>query len=133
MILAVCFWCGTLLSDHQRLGRELVRLHVVANSDSTEDQFRKLQVRDAVTESLRRDLQSISDIQQAKAYLQAKLPVIQKVAENTLRSLGCGDTVSVSLCREAFDTRYYDTFMLPAGIYEALRIVIGQGEGKNWW
>jgi len=133
LLLAVFFWCGTLISDRQRLREELIRLHVVAASDSPEDQARKLEVRDAVTKSLQSDLQNIKDAEQAKQYLQAKLPYIQEVARNTLRSLGCEDGVSVSLCREAFDTRVYDTFTLPAGVYEALRIVIGEGQGKNWW
>ncbi len=133
LLLAVFFWCGTLISDRQRLREELIRLHVVANSDSREDQERKLQVRDAVTRSLQSDLQNIKDAEQAKLYLQQKLSYIQEVARNTLQALGCEDGVSVSLCKESFDTRIYDTFTLPAGVYEALRIVIGEGEGKNWW
>lgn len=133
LLLAAFFWCGTLISDRQRLRQELIRLHVVANSDSQEDQVRKLQVRDAVTESLKADLDRIKDVQQAKLYLQEKLPYIQKVAADTLEGLGCQDSVTVSLCREAFDTRVYDTFTLPAGVYDALRIVIGEGQGKNWW
>ena len=132
-LLAAFFWCGTLLSDRQRLNRELVRLHVVAASDSREDQYNKLRVRDAVTESLTAQLQNIADVEQAKAYLQEKLPYIQKIAVTTLQSLGCEDAVEVSLCREAFDVRHYDDFSLPSGVYEALRIVIGEGAGENWW
>lgn len=133
LLVAVFFWCGTLISDRQRLRQELIRLHVVANSDSPADQVLKLQVRDAVTDSLKSDLQKISDVRQAKQYLQEKLPYIQSVANQTLRSLGCEESVEVSLCREEFDTRVYDTFTLPAGVYHALRIVIGEGQGKNWW
>lgn len=132
-LLAAFFWCGTLISDRQRLREELIRLHVVANSDSQEDQLLKLQVRDAVTESLKADLQNITNVEQAKDYLQKKLPYIQEVAEKTLQTLGCDTSVVVSLCRETFDTRVYDTFTLPAGVYNALRIVIGDGQGKNWW
>lgn len=132
-LLAAFFWCGMLLSDRCRLRQELIRLHVVANSDSSEDQFLKLQVRDAVVNSMRSDLEKVSDVRQAEAYLEEKLPSIQKLASDTLQSLGCNDAVTVSLCQEAFDTRYYDTFTLPAGIYNALRIVIGDGAGANWW
>lgn len=132
-IIAALFWCGTAISDRQRLNRELIRLHVVANSDSQEDQVRKLCVRDAVTDSLSRELKNAADVNEARIYLQEKLPVIQSTAQAVLRELGCDDQVSVSLCREAFDTRVYDTFVLPAGVYDALRIVIGEGEGKNWW
>lgn len=131
--LAVFFLCGTLISDKQRLQQEMIRLHVVANSDTVEDQQYKLMVKDAVTSSLQMDLQNMMDVDQAKQYLQEKLPYIQSLAEDTLRTMGCTDGVTVSLCREAFDKRVYDTFSLPAGVYNALRIVIGEGGGKNWW
>ena len=132
-LIAVLFWCGTLISDRQRLNDELIRLHVVANSDSREDQTVKLLVRDAVTESLREELQNVSDIQQAMQYMEEKIPAIREVVQQTLSSLGYQMPVNVSLCRESFDTRVYDTFTLPAGVYRALRIVIGEGAGKNWW
>lgn len=129
---AVC-WCGSLIFQRQQLREELIRLHVVANSDSQNDQLNKLRVRDAVTESLREELQNLQDVTQAKQYLQEKLPYIQSVAEHTLKALGCEDSVAVSLCRESFGTRVYDTFTLPSGVYNSLRIIIGEGEGKNWW
>ncbi len=132
-LLAALVWCGTLLADRQKLNEDLIRLHVVANSDSEADQQIKLRVRDAVTESLQSAMSDVADVEQAKAYLQENLPKIQKIANETLRSLGCAEEAVVTLCREAFDTRYYDTFTLPAGVYEALRITIGDGEGKNWW
>ncbi len=133
LLLAAFVWCGTVLADRQKLSEELVRLHVVANSDSQEDQQIKLRVRDAVTQSLEQAMEDFSDVEQAKAYLRENLPKLQKLANETLRSLGCTQEAVVTLCREAFDTRYYDTFTLPAGIYEALRITIGEGEGRNWW
>lgn len=133
LLVAVIFWCGTLVADRQKLGNDLIRLHVVANSDSESDQLQKLQVRDAVLKSLQKDLENIADPEAAKAYIREKLPYIKSMAENTLHSLGCEDAVQVSLCRETFDTRVYDTFSLPAGVYNSLRIIIGAGEGKNWW
>ncbi len=132
-LLAAFVWCGTLLADRQRLHEELIRLHVVANSDSDEDQKIKLQVRDAVTQSLQTALKNISDVKQAKAYLEENLPQIQELANATLRACGTNQEAVVTLCKEAFDTRIYDTFTLPAGIYQALRITIGEAEGKNWW
>ena len=112
---AVC-WCGSLIFQRQQLREELIRLHVVANSDSQNDQLNKLRVRDAVTESLREELQNLQDVTQAKQYLQEKIPYIQSVAEHTLKALGCEDSVAVSLCRESFGTRVYDTFTLPSSI-----------------
>ena len=61
------------------------------------------------------------------------LPKVKAVADRCLQEAGFSDTVTVSLTEEAFPTRDYDTFSLPAGVYKALRIVIGEGEGKNWW
>lgn len=133
LILVTLVWCGTLIADRQRLNEELIRLHVVANSDSEEDQSIKLQVRDAVTKSLQSDLAKVADVEEAKAYLKANLPKIQAVANETLAKAGFDGEAVVTLCKEAFETRYYDTFTLPAGVYEALRITIGEGEGHNWW
>ena len=133
LLLVALIWTGSVLSDKQKLKESVIRMHVVANSDSDEDQKIKYMVRDAVTESLKKDLCAVADISQAKNYLRENLPKIQQIAEKTLCRLGCQDNVTVSLCREAFEKRIYDTFSLPAGIYEALRITIGEGEGKNWW
>lgn len=131
--IAACIWGWSVISDRERLNEELIRLHVVANSDSREDQEIKLRVRDAVVESLSETMADIADIDQAKAYIRENLPKIQQVANKTLKALGCDETALASLKEEVFDTRYYDTFTLPAGVYEALRITIGDGEGQNWW
>ena len=131
--LAVSVFTVSLLSDRHTLQEELIRLHVVADSDSQEDQAIKLQVRDAVLHTIREGMAQAGDAQAAKAYLLENLPKIQFAAKSCLRRLGCEDEISVSLCKEAFPKRFYDTFALPAGIYEALRITIGKGQGQNWW
>ena len=132
--LIVCLvWCGTVIADRQRLREELIRLHVVAASDSDEDQALKLRVRDAVVESLEDAMADLTDAEQAKAYLQENLPKIENLANQVLQEAGCTDTVQVSLAAEEFATRVYDTFTLPAGLYDSLRIIIGEGEGHNWW
>ena len=132
--LIVCLvWCGTVIADRQRLREELIRLHVVAASDSDEDQALKLRVRDAVVERLEDAMADLTDAEQAKAYLQENLPKIENLANQVLQEAGCTDTVQVSLAVEEFATRVYDTFTLPAGLYDSLRIIIGDGEGKNWW
>ena len=128
-----CIWAWGLISDRQTLHDEILRLHVVADSDSEEDQAIKLRVRDAVIESISGDLQNIGDMDQARAYIRQNLPKIQQAANDALSALGCEDTAVATVREEVFDTRVYDTFSLPAGIYEALRITIGSGEGGNWW
>ena len=132
-LLAAFVWCGALVADRQNLRKELIRLHVVAASDSAEDQAIKLRVRDAVTESLTDEMANLTDVNQAKAYLQENLPKIEAIANRVLEEAGCSDVATVSLDVEEFSTRVYDTFTLPAGVYDALRIVIGEGEGQNWW
>lgn len=133
LFLAVCVWCGAVLADRDILNESIIRLHVVANSDSEQDQQIKLQVRDAVLAGLERDLESIADVDAARAYLQENLPNIEQIANEALLSVGFTGGATVSLCKETFDTRNYDTFSLPAGVYEALRILIGEGQGRNWW
>ena len=132
-LLTGLVWCGTVIADRERLNEELIRLHVVANSDTSEDQELKLLVRDAVITSLRQALADVQDTQQAKEYLKENLPKLQELANKTLDAAGSTQRAVVTLCREGFPTRQYDTFSLPAGVYEALRITIGEGEGKNWW
>ena len=122
-----------LVDDRQKLQNELVRLHVVAASDSEEDQAIKLQVRDAVLESLQAGLENATDIEAAKAYIESQLPKLESVANRVLAAAGCGDVATVSLQVEEFAARIYDTFSLPAGLYDSLRITIGEGKGRNWW
>lgn len=133
LLLASFIWCGTLIADRETLNEELIRLHVVANSDSAEDQAIKLQVKDAIVSSLQAEMENIADMEQAKAYLQENLPRIEAIANQVLTAAGFEEQAAVRLAKEVFDTRYYDTFTLPAGVYEALRITIGEGSGKNWW
>lgn len=132
--LIVCLvWAAGIVSNKQMLQNGLIRLHVVAASDSDADQDLKLLVRDAVISSLRENMNHVKDIEEAKAYLRENLPKIEALAKGVLQKAGIHDTVTVSLRPEEFGTRVYDTFTLPAGVYEALRITIGAGEGHNWW
>ena len=131
--LAALCWCFQLLKDREMLNNGLIRFHVVAHSDNAEDQAIKERVRDAVLAGLEADLRKIGDVSEAKRYLEENLPKIHNIAEQTLREAGFAGSARVSLCREAFDIRHYDTFSLPSGIYDSLRIVIGDGLGHNWW
>ena len=133
VVLAVSVGVMGLINDSQALEEKLIRLHVVAASDSEEDQALKLQVRDAVLESIRQDLREAGDVEAAKAYLQENLPKIEASARECLQKLGCSEEVFVGLTKEKFDRRDYEGFSLPAGIYESLRVVIGEGQGHNWW
>lgn len=133
LLIAGLLWIGSLIVDRVILNDEVIRLHVVANSDAQEDQDIKLQVRDAVNDYLGELLANVTSVEEAKAYIQESLPKIQKVANEVLIRCGVEPDAVVTFCKETFGTRLYDTFRLPAGLYEALRITIGEGEGQNWW
>lgn len=124
LLAALTATAAALQGEQQALAGKLVRLHVVANSDSEQDQALKLRVRDAVLEA--------SEGLEAED-LEAALPRLQAAAQACLREQGSGDPVTVSLGEEHFPTRLYDNFALPAGVYRSLRVTIGAGEGHNWW
>ena len=132
-LLISAVYLGDAWQDKKALQENLIRLHIVADSDSREDQAIKLQVRDAVIGYLQPLTEGFSDKEQAMRYIASELSTIQAVANETLAELGESDRAVVTLEREAFDTREYDTFSLPAGLYDSLRIRIGEGQGKNWW
>ncbi len=119
--------------DKQFLKDNIVRLHVVANSDSKEDQEVKLIVKDAVAAAVQEIQTGLTTKDEVLDAIEESLPMVESVANNVLCSLGVTDRVKVTLEKEEFDTRVYDTFSLPAGVYDSLRVVIGDGEGKNWW
>ena len=122
-----------LLTDSQALYDGILRLHVVGASNTEEDQAVKLSVRDAVLVSLEEGLKDLTDVDAAMDYVARMLPAVETAANQALAAAGFDDTVRVTLTEEAFPARDYDTFSLPAGIYKALRVVIGEGEGRNWW
>ena len=132
-LIAAVFWTGSLIADRQKLRDQLIRLHVVGASNSEEDQTVKLQVKDAVVEYLNAAMADIADVEAAKAYVSENLPKIQKAANDALIALGVEPTAVATFCKEEFGKRVYDTFSLPSGIYDSLRITIGEAEGRNWW
>lgn len=121
--------CAVLQAGQRQLAAKLIRLHVVANSDSDEDQAVKLRVRDAVLQAA----QPYVTGPDAEGALAENLGALERAAAKALRSLGREDAVSVTLQNEAFPTRAYETFSLPAGVYRTLRVTIGAGAGHNWW
>ena len=122
-----------LMGDSQMLSRQILRLHVVAASDSSEDQTVKLQVRDAVLAELEPYMEDVHSAQEAQERLQELLPRLEATANETLLLAGHTHTARVTLMQEEFPAREYDSFRLPAGPYRSLRVSIGPGEGQNWW
>lgn len=133
LLLVSVFWLASVWSDRQALNDRLLRLHVVADSDSVEAQAQKQKVKDAVVAYLQEKIQNVESLSQAVAFLEGELTQLQHIARETLDAAGVADPVTVSLERESFPVRKYDTFTLPSGVYQSLRIVIGEGQGQNWW
>ncbi len=132
-LIVGAFRLGTAVGDTKILQDEIIRLHVVANSDSDGDQNLKLRVRDAVVSYLGDQMEDIRSKADARVFLEAHLDEIAAVANRVIEAAGLSDRVKVTLTEEEFDTREYDSFSLPAGLYDSLRIVIGEGQGHNWW
>jgi stage II sporulation protein R len=131
-LLTLCFF---LLSGLWAEGKQasisssLVRLHVLAVSDEAEEQAVKLQVRDAVLQYLAPRLRDAEDAESAGMILESALEEIRAAAE----SAAAGRPVRVTLGEERYPTREYAGFALPAGRYRSLRVVLGEGQGHNWW
>ncbi len=115
------------------LADKTIRLHVVANSDSPEDQAQKLRVRDEILQEVSRLTAHCVSAEEAEAVLSVHLSELTQTAERLLRQEGSAYAVETLLTVEQFSTRHYDSFSLPAGDYPALRVNIGAAEGKNWW
>lgn len=126
-------WGATSLGQQEELGRKVIRLHVIANSDSPEDQALKLRVRDRVLARAQEILEQSADMEQAEQALTTALPELTREARETLAAEGCAQPVQARLEPAEFPTKDYDGFSLPAGKYLALRVIIGQGAGQNWW
>ena len=129
LMLSVCELHGTCEGVRQNV----VRLHILANSDSEEDQALKLKVRDAVL-ALSADWQEeAATAAEALALAESRLPAIQAAAQAVVAAEGYAYPVRAEVCRMYFTTRQYDTLTLPAGTYDAVRLSIGAGKGQNWW
>ena len=112
---------------------ELLRLHVIASGDSVREQAVKLRVRDAVIRTLADDMEAADDAEEAKQIALMREDDIVAAARSVLRDAGEDDTVKMEVGRFAFPLRMYGDLVVPAGEYEAVRIVIGEGKGQNWW
>ena len=130
LALSISLCAGAWAEARQSsISSRLIRLHVIAASDETQEQEIKLRVRDAVLEYLAPRLDGATDAEAARELIAANTDGIAKAAESAAE----GRTGCVTLGRERYPTRRYDGFALPAGEYESLRVILGEGEGHNWW
>ena len=135
VILLVLLMALSFLPVHgeQEVYDTVVRLHVLANSDSEEDQALKLKVRDGVLEAAAPILEGCATQAAAVEALNAHLADLEAAARAVIRAEGRSDEVTVRLGEEDYPTRTYESCAFPAGTYVSLRICIGEAAGQNWW
>lgn len=114
-------------------GDNLIRLHVIANSDAVYDQKVKLMVRDDIIALMTPYFKEAGSSKEARTIALEHLPEMQEIAAKRLGSLDMGYSADVEIGAAQFPTKSYGNFVLPAGEYEAVRVVLGDGKGKNWW
>ncbi len=120
-------------SKCEQLRDKVLRLHILANSDSEQDQALKLKVRDSILKVSDGMFDNLESKDSAMELIEKNTEVFEKIAINTIKKCGYDYPVSISVGKAYFDTRVYDNFTLPAGEYDAVRVLIGKAEGKNWW
>lgn len=138
-LTAAAFGCVLLLGViraqtlQQEISEKILRFHVLANSDSSEDQELKLKVRDEVGNYMALQLADISSLEESEEVVSNHLTEIEQLAEGVIREEGYDYPVTASLENCMFPEKTYGEYTFPSGYYEALRVVIGEGEGQNWW
>ncbi|MCH5267686.1 MAG: stage II sporulation protein R [Lachnospiraceae bacterium] len=115
------------------LSREIIRLHVIANSDTNADQALKYEVRDSIITHLQNALEQAGSLPDAERILLARKAYIEETAKKTIRKNNCDYTVSISLDDRYFPAKQYGDLTFPPGTYRALCVEIGKAEGRNWW
>lgn len=120
-------------AETEDIADNVLRLHVLANSDSEEDQALKLKVRDAILESGQETFSGATNAKEAEERIIADSDKILATAQAVIQEEGYDYDVALEVTDDSFPTRTYGDITLPAGEYRAVRLVIGEGEGKNWW
>ena len=132
-VLTVIYSVIPFQAECEQISEEVFRLHILANSDSAEDQALKLKVRDALLEYTDMLFDKAADSDEAENIARENLKTLQTVAQNVVYENGYDYKVNAQVVKMYFNTRYYDNYTMPAGIYDALRITVGDGKGHNWW
>lgn len=120
-------------SECNNIRSSVLRLHILANSDSAEDQALKLKVRDRILSETGILFQNANNLSNAEDRVSESLDVVKQIAADEIQKQGYHYEVNAELCNMFFNTREYDGVTLPAGRYDAMRVTIGEAKGQNWW
>ena len=137
-LFTVCFMTFMPVNGEHKIYQDLIRLHVLANSDSSEDQNLKLEVRDYILDDIAALTKDCENVKDAAEKITAGLSDIENKAKDFINQKGYEYGVAAALSEEIYPTRTYEdaageSFYFPSGKYQSLRIIIGEGEGANWW
>jgi stage II sporulation protein R len=137
LIVAVMSWEGQLtaanLVDSGPIPQESIRLRIIANSDSFQDQWLKREVRDAIVAQMNTWVTEIGSYEEAKRLVAQKVPELQQLVDRTIIDRGFSYRATVDFGQVSFPTKLYGSYVYPAGNYQALRVRIGEAKGQNWW
>ncbi|MFC0561083.1 stage II sporulation protein R [Halalkalibacter alkalisediminis] len=121
-------------SLHQEVSQEeAIRLRILANSDAIRDQALKRDIRDRVNEAITEMVFDIQDLDEAKTTIEDNLVMIEEIVEQELANMGLNQSYEVSFSEVQFPTKLYGNIVYPAGLYDAVLITLGEGNGENWW
>lgn len=133
ILLLYSIQCKNTKDIQEGIASEIIRFHVIANSDSTEDQVLKMKVKEALTDSLRPTLEQAKSKEEARILLKKKLNSMETLSNKIIKENGFTYTAKASLEQGYFPLKVYGDLSLPPGKYEAVRIELGSGVGQNWW
>ena len=133
LILVLGIFCTGCVDNKPISERELLRLHIRADSNDSVDQSVKLKVRDDIVAYLAEQNKNVTTFKEAYAKISSQLSTLKQIADKRLKLEGMNYVAEVKLTREYFPTRSYGNVVLESGIYDALIINLGSGNGDNWW
>lgn len=133
IVLTVIFSINGFASTCDEIRSDVLRLHVLANSDSKEDQELKLKVRDEVLKAGKNIFDGSVTKENAEEKIEKEKDVLTEAAEKVITENGFDYDVEITVTEEFFNTRTYENVTLPAGKYKAVRVLIGESAGQNWW
>lgn len=133
IVVLIIFLSNGPVASQKSIAQKIIRFHVLANSDSEKDQSLKLKVKDNVLSYTTNILGSSKSIDESRKLLHENDSKIKEIAKSTIKGLGYNYAVKTELSEENFPVKSYGNITLPQGEYEAYRIIIGSGSGKNWW
>lgn len=133
LLCAVFLSFSSFNADCEELRQNVLRLHIIANSDSEADQALKLKIRDRILENSGDIFSESTTLEDAILVAEDKLPEFEKIANEVIAEDGFSYSAAAEIGDSFFETRVYDDFTLPAGTYKSLIIRVGKAEGKNWW